>query len=37
MELEYLLINSNEDEKEANWEHLNLKDAIKAKTKTITK
>jgi len=37
MELEYLLINSNEDEKEANWEHLNLDDVIEAETKTITK
>jgi len=36
MELEYLLINSNEDEKEANWEHLNLDDATEAETETIT-
>jgi len=37
MELEYLLINSNKDEKEANWEHLNLNDATEAETKTTTK
>jgi len=37
MELEYLLINSNEDKKEANWEHLNLDNATKAETETITK
>jgi len=37
IELEYLLITSNKDEKEANWEHLNLNDAIEAETKTITK
>jgi len=36
MELEYLLITSDEDEKEANWEHLNLNDAIEAETETIT-
>jgi len=36
MELEYLLINSNKDKREANWEHLNLKDAIEVETKTIT-
>jgi len=35
--LEYLLINSDKDKKEANWEHLNLKDAIEVETKTITK
>jgi len=28
IELKYLLINSNEEEKEANWEHLNLNDVI---------
>jgi len=37
MELEYLLINSNEDEKEANWEHLNLNDVIEVETETVTK
>ena len=36
MELEYLLINSDEDEKEANWEHLNLNNVIEAETETIT-
>ena len=34
MELEYLLINSNEDEKEANQEYLNLNDITEAETKT---
>jgi len=37
MELEYLLIISNEDEKRANWEHLNLNNVIEVETKTITK
>jgi len=37
MELEYLLINSNKDKKEANWEHLNLDNAIEVETETITK
>jgi len=37
IELEYLLIISNKDKKEANWEHLNLNNAIEAETKTITK
>jgi len=37
MELEYLLINSNEDKKEANWEHLNLNNVTEVETKTITK
>jgi len=37
MELEYLLINSNEDEKEANWEHLNLNNVTEVETETITK
>ena len=37
IELEYLLINSNEDEKKANQEHLNLNNAIEAETETITK
>jgi len=37
MELGYSLITSNEDEKEANWEHLNLNNAIEVETKTITK
>jgi len=34
MELEYLLINSDKDKKEANWEHLNLNNAIEVETKT---
>ena len=34
MELGYLLVNSNEEEKEANQEHLNLKDVIEVETKT---
>jgi len=37
MELKYLLINSNKEEKEANWEHLYLKNAIEAETETTTK
>jgi len=37
MELEYLLINSNKEEKEANWEHLNLNNAIEVETKTTIK
>ena len=37
IKLEYLLINSNEDEKEANQEYLNLNNAIEAETKTTTK
>jgi len=37
MELEYLLINSNKEEKEANWGYLNLNNAIEAKTKTTIK
>jgi len=37
MELEYLLIISNKDKKEANWEHLNLNNATEVETKTITK
>jgi len=37
MELEYLLITSDEDEKEANWEHLNLNNVIEVETETITK
>jgi len=36
MELKYLLITSNKDEKEANWEHLNLGNVTEAKTETIT-
>jgi len=36
IELEYLLINSDKDEKEANWEHLNLDNAIEVETETIT-
>jgi len=36
MELEYLLINSNKEEKEANWEYLYLGNAIEVETKTIT-
>jgi len=34
MELKYLLINSNKDEKEANWERLNLNNVIEVETKT---
>jgi len=34
MELEYLLINSNKEESKANWEHLNLGNAIEAEIKT---
>jgi len=34
MELEYLLINSNEEEEEANWEYLYLSNVIEAETKT---
>ena len=30
------MINSDEDEKEANWEHLNLNNVIEAETETIT-
>jgi len=37
MELEYLLINSNKEEKEANWEHLYLSNAIEVETETIIK
>jgi len=37
IKLEYLLINSNKDKKEANWEHLNLKNATEVETKTTTK
>jgi len=37
IELEYLLINNNKDEKEANWEYLNLNNATEAETETITK
>jgi len=37
MKSEYLLISSDKDKKEANWEHLNLKNAIEAETKTTTK
>jgi len=35
IELEYLLISSNKDKKEANWEHLNLNNVIEVETKTI--
>jgi len=35
MELEYLLINSKEEEKEANWGRLNLNGVIEVETKTI--
>jgi len=35
--LEYLLINSNKEKKEANWGRLNLNNVIKAETKTTTK
>jgi len=34
MELEYLLINSNKEEKEANWEHLYLSNITEVETKT---
>ena len=34
MELEYLLINNNKDEKEANQEYLNLNNVIEVETKT---
>ena len=34
IELEYLLVNSNKEEKEANQEHLNLNNVIEAETKT---
>jgi len=37
IELEYLLINSNKEEKEANWEYLNLNNAIEAETETTIK
>jgi len=37
MKLEYLLIISNKDKKEANWEHLNLNNAIEVETKTTIK
>jgi len=37
MELEYLLINSNKEEKEANWGHLNLNNVIEVETKTTIK
>jgi len=36
MKSEYSLINSDEDEKEANWEHSNLKNATEAETETTT-
>ena len=34
MELEYLLINSDKEEKEANQGHLNLNNVIEVETKT---
>ena len=34
IELEYLLINNNEEEKEANQKHLYLSNATKVETKT---
>jgi len=34
IKLEYLLINSDEEEKEANWKYLNLNNATEAETKT---
>jgi len=34
IELEYLLINSNKEEKEASWRHLNLNNVIEAETET---
>ena len=36
MELEYLLINSNKEEKGTNQEYLNLNNTTKAETKTTT-
>jgi len=37
MELEYLLINSNKEEKGINWEYLNLNNAIEVETETTIK
>ena len=37
MELEYLLINSNKEEKEADQGRLNLNNAIEVETKTTIK
>ena len=37
MELEYLLINSNKEEREANQEYLYLSNIIKVETKTTIK
>jgi len=37
MELEYLLINSVKEEKEANWGCLNLNNVIEVETKTFIK
>jgi len=34
MELEYLLINSNKEEKGTNWKYLNLNNVIKVETET---
>ena len=34
IELEYLLINSNKEEKGTNWGYLNLNNAIEVETKT---
>jgi len=34
MELEYLLINSDKEEKEANWGRLNLNNVIEVETET---
>jgi len=36
MELEYLLINSDKEENEANWEHLYLSNVIEAETESVT-
>jgi len=36
MELEYLLINSNKEEKEASWGRLNLNNVLEVETKTTT-
>jgi len=36
MELEYLLINSNKDNKGTNWGYLNLNNVIEVETKTAT-
>jgi len=37
MELEYLLINSNKEEKAANWGYINLNNILEVETKTAIK